>query len=122
MRAGWAWRPCSAWSWQPSAAFEGAKAVEHGALRARRRGRDEYGVVARQRADHLRPARPVDCERDTLRGAYRGPHDRQVGARRRYGAHERRDHRQVRDRRRRVLGEHVTIADLGDAEVPEVAA
>jgi hypothetical protein len=82
---------------------------------------DENGVVAGNRADHLRPAGAVDGHRHALRRARRGPDDRERRAGRAHVGDE------CRDRVERIVqhllrGRNVTVSRLGDAELAQIAA
>src|SRR6185436_10506697 len=102
-------------SWSDSE--DDAQALAQLALLAAAFSGDEYGVVAGDRADDLRPARVVDGDRDALRRAGRGLDDRQ---RRTGGPHF---HDEVGNRGERragcragvAAGQDVVVAGLGDA-------
>src|SRR5688500_10396050 len=100
-----------------------AQALAELALLAAANSCDEYGVVAGDRADDLRPARLVDRDRDALRGTGGGLDDRQRRAGRTHFRYE------VGDRSERragsavvAAGKDVVVASLGDAQLAQVAA
>jgi hypothetical protein len=72
--------------------------------------------------DDLLPAGPVHGDSDALRRADRGADDRQVRAGRGPAGDEARQRAEIGGRTAEILRRQVALADLGDAEVAQVAA
>src|ERR1700730_846498 len=84
---------------------------------------DEYGVVTRNRARHLRPLGLVDGNGDALSGTYSGLQYRERGTGSLQAAHELREHPEITIGARDLLGrQNVAPACFQHAQIPKVAA
>src|ERR1700730_14533397 len=99
------------------------QAAEELVLRTGVGGGNEYGVVTRNRARHLRPRGLVDGNGDALGGTYSGLQHGERGTGSLQPAHELREHPEITARACDFIGrQNITPACFRDTEVPKVAA
>src|ERR1700730_11504669 len=99
------------------------QAAEELVLRTGVGGGNEYGVVTRNRARHLRPLGLVDGNGDALGGTYSGLQHSERGTRSLQAAHELREHPEIPVGACDLLGrQNIAPARLQHAEVPKVTA